>query len=132
MNNETEKMTYGEAAIYLGIRVDSLRHAIKRGVLTPFPRQGLYRYIPAEQVRLFKGKPLALSSLTQYEGSVWERIAEQASGKPTHHTVLPYLSPEIGLSQGERFGQNYVRGVYKGILEHNPSIEEALKSPLAV
>ncbi len=132
MSNENERMTYREAASYLEVNIGSLNHAIGRGVLTPLPRQGVIRHLPTKQVKLFKGKPLALSSLTQDESKVWEKCAEEAKGMPTHHTMLPYLSPDVGLTQGERFGQNFSRGVHKGILGYDPSTEEALRSPLAV
>lgn len=126
-----EKMTYQEAASYLGVRVDSLKHAIQRGALTPLPRQGLVRYLPAEQVRLFKNKALALSVLTKEEGEAWTRIAEQTGAIQTRPTILPYLTEEEGLEQGERFGKNWKRGVYRGIQERDPEVERELTSPLA-
>lgn len=131
MTNKNERMTYKEAADYLKVAYVTLHHAIKRGVLTPLPRQGLVRYLPAEQVRLFENKLLALSSLTKEEGETWARIAEQAGATPTRPNILPYLTEEEGLEQGERFGKNWKRGVYRGIQEQDPEVERELASPLA-
>jgi len=133
MTSLTEKMTYKEASSYLGVTVSAIQHAIKRGALTPLPRQGLVRYLPARQVQLFKGKPIALSFLTSEEGKVWQDTARQAGSLPAHKTVIPYLTDEsLGEEHGKRFGRNFARGVYDEIQKFDPTTREDLARPLAV
>lgn len=135
MNEQDEKMSYAEAVSFLGIKATTLYNAVSRGVLTPLPRKGLRNYLPAKQVRLFKGKPLALSILTPEEGKIWQEAAVIARGQqttPVQATVIPYLTDaRAGEEMGERFGRNYARSAYKGILEYDPGLESGLARPLA-
>lgn len=129
-----ERVTYAEAAAYLKKNPLTINRAIKRGVLTPYPRTGLTRYLPAQQVRLFKDKPLALSALTAEEGAIWKEAARRAGANTDQSSVLPYLlkADEVGEEMGKRVGGNYVRGLYQSIREFDPMMEDDLRRPLAL
>ncbi len=135
MSKQDEKMSYAEASSFLKVKPSTLYNAIGRGVLTPLPRKGLVRYLPTKQVRLFKGRPLALSVLTPEEGQIWQEAAtfarEQQTDVAPRPSVIPYLTDaREGEEMGERFGRNYASGAYRGILKYNPGLERELASPL--
>ena len=73
-------ITYKQASDQLGIAPVTLKQAIKRGMLTPIPRQGLERYLIAEQVSLFQGKRLSFASLNKEQMETWKRYREIATG----------------------------------------------------
>ncbi len=74
------EITYKQASEILGIPVDTLKHAVGRGMLTPLPRQGLERHLISEQVELFKGKRISLATLTKEQKEVWKKYREIATG----------------------------------------------------
>lgn len=134
MIEQKDRMTYAETAAYLGKHPITINAAIKRGILTPLPRKGVIRYLPAKQVRLFKNKPLTLSALTAEEGAIWKETARLAGADVNRPSVLPYLekADEVGEEMGKRVGGNYVRSIYQSIREYDPSTEERLRRPLAI
>lgn len=133
MGKQDEIMTYAEAARFLNKSKASVDRAVGRGTLTPLPRKGVTRYLPAKQVRLFKDKPLALSALTSEEGEIWKEIARKVGANTDRAGVLPYLerADETGEEMGKRVGRNYVRAIYQSLLEFDPSMEAELRRPLA-
>lgn len=133
MNANEEKMTYKEAAFFLGVSISAINRAIQRGVLTPLPRQGVARYLSSEQVRLFKNKPIALGCLTPEEGATWKETARLSSGTSTQEMVIANLTPEdLGEEHGKRYGRNFVKNVYEQIKKFDPATTEDLGRPLAV
>ena len=78
-----EKMTYEEAADYLGKQIGTITHAVTRGVLTPLREKGRKAFLPRQQVELFKGKRLSKEALSKSELETWERLN-------TYKEVLPH------------------------------------------
>jgi len=79
---------YEEASNLLGVASGSLRHAVRRGVLTQLPREGVYQHVIKEQVELFRGKWLSLSSLDAKERAIWQALHDEVYPSPAN-PVLP-------------------------------------------
>lgn len=76
-----EAIYYDEAAALLGITSSALRHSVsgERKALTLLPRQGQKQRLIKEQVLLFKGKRLSLTTLNPQERQKWYEYAAMAT-----------------------------------------------------
>ena len=83
-------ITYLEAERMLGVASGTVRIAVSRGVLTLLPRQGVKQKLSREQVLLFKGKRLSLSSLDDNERKLWE---ECKNAIHPQEREVPQVSP---------------------------------------
>lgn len=103
-----ELIFYSQAAQLLGVKVDTLRHAVSRGALTRGPRKGHSQSLIKEQVMLYVGlnprtghkKQLALDTLSPAEQEQWKRYAAHAATWSTS-PVTPQREEIKALVQAE-------------------------------
>lgn len=89
----------------LGKSVDVIQQVVHKGILTPYPRDGKYRYVSRIQVMLFAGKKLSLHSLSEQEHRTWQgkkEALEQA------HTI-DRLTNEIKERLIDHFSELYTQ-----------------------
>jgi hypothetical protein len=91
-------INYEEASNLLGISVGTLKHAIGRGALTRLPRQGVNQLLMKEQVELFKGKRLSLSSLSNEARARWHELHDSVTRKETATPATPAAPTTININ----------------------------------
>lgn len=67
-------ITYPQAAEVLALKLDTIKQAINRGILTRCVEPHTPASLLTEQVMLFKGKRLSLRDLTLQEAKRWEEL----------------------------------------------------------
>lgn len=88
-------INYTDLAELLGVDLNTLRHAVSRGVLTRLPKQGLVQPLIKEQGMLFQGKKrLSLASLKTHEREQWEAYAQRAHS-------MGKVQKTVGTKQGD-------------------------------
>lgn len=122
---------YEDAAYLLSIEVDTLKHAIKRGVLTRAGRQGRKMCLFEDQVRLFVGvnprtghkKRLSFEALTPDEKHQWDELSALAR--------IPNTEQETSIEQLEEIIDQRVttqleplRKALEGMFNSPPKREE--------
>lgn len=81
-------ITYVQASELLGMAYYTIKQAVARGALTKLPREGLEQRLVKEQVELFKGKRITLSSLSVDERTQWEQYRAMATA-PARESEVP-------------------------------------------
>lgn len=115
-----ELIFYSEAANLLGVKLDTLKHAVSRGELTKAGHDGRNVCLIKEQVMLFKGRRLSKSSLNTAKMLEWQRYAEASQG---HNIPVPGIEERIqraaqeGMERGIKQGAMYVAAMLQSDLQ---------------
>lgn len=86
-----ELIYYTEAAALLGVKLDTLKHAVSRGELTKAAHHGRNVCLIKEQVMLFKGRRLSHDTLKPADKALWHSYAKEA----VHDQLANYETPSI-------------------------------------
>ncbi len=114
-----EQIGYEEAARLIERHPVQVRKAVSHGVLTQVPTTGYRKSLVKEQVLLFKGKQLRLSSLSRDERKQWDIYRDMAEGKIDHATGDMWQSlfnPEIR----KELAKDMIRAALEGVQELSP------------